>query len=116
MANVFAQTEAALAFGKTRAGPRGGHAGSGSFRTASSRATAQSNTLLAFDRLTPAVLGKLVIAAVQPQRVHPGVVAWSINSFDQWGRRAGQGARQADRRRDHVRRRAGADLTARRTR
>jgi glucose-6-phosphate isomerase len=41
-----------------------------------------SNTILA-DRLTPAVLGKLV--ALYEHSVFTQGTVWSINSFDQWG-------------------------------
>ena len=41
-----------------------------------------SNTILA-DKLTPAVLGKLV--ALYEHAVFTQGVIWQINSFDQWG-------------------------------
>ena len=81
-ANVFAQTEA-LAFGKTRRpGARPRARPTGWCRTASSRATGPSNTLL-LDRLTPAALGTLV--ALYEHSVFVQGTVWSINSFDQWG-------------------------------
>ena len=63
-----------------------------------------SNTLLA-DRLTPAMLGKLV--ALYEHSVFTQGVIWDINAVRSVGRRARQGARHPDRRRA-ARRRAGA--------
>jgi glucose-6-phosphate isomerase len=81
IANAFAQAEA-LAFGKTR-------------EQVKSEGTAEwlvphrifdgnrpSNTLLA-DRLTPAMLGKLV--ALYEHSVFTQAAIWQINPFDQWG-------------------------------
>ena len=54
-----------------------------------------TNTLLA-DRLTPAMLGKLV--ALYEHSVFTQGVVWSINPFDQWGVELGKAlaARIAD--------------------
>jgi glucose-6-phosphate isomerase len=50
-----------------------------------------SNTILA-DRLTPAVLGKLV--ALYEHNVFTQGAIWSINSFDQWGVELGKALAQ----------------------
>ena len=54
----------------------------GSFRTASSRATAR-RTRCSLDRLTPEALGKLV--ALYEHSVFTQGAIWHIDSFDQWG-------------------------------
>ena len=94
MANVFAQAEA-LAFGKTRREvARRGHAPDGWCRTACSRATGRRTTILA-ERLTPALLGKLV--ALYEHSVFTQGAIWGINSFDQWGVELGKVLADADR-------------------
>jgi glucose-6-phosphate isomerase len=90
IANVFAQAEA-LAFGKTA-------------EQVASEGTADwlvphrvfegnrpSNTILV-DRLTPAVLGKLV--ALYEHSVFTQGTIWQINSFDQWGVELGKALAQ----------------------
>jgi glucose-6-phosphate isomerase len=81
MANVFAQTEA-LAFGKTAEQVR--EEGTPDWLVAhrTFEGNRPSNTLLA-DRLTPAMLGKLV--ALYEHSVFTQSVIWDINAFDQWG-------------------------------
>ncbi|NJO82919.1 MAG: glucose-6-phosphate isomerase [Blastochloris sp.] len=81
MANVFAQTEA-LAFGKTAEEVRAEGAPTGSSPIAHSKAIRPSTTILA-DRLTPAMLGKLV--ALYEHSVFTQGVIWNVGSFDQWG-------------------------------
>ena len=51
-------------------------------RTAPSKATGPSNTILA-ERLTPETLGKLV--ALYEHSVFTQGTIWHIDSFDQWG-------------------------------
>ena len=65
-----------------RAGARPRARPTGWCRTASSRATGPSNTILA-ERLTPAVLGTLV--ALYEHSVFTQGAIWDIDSFDQWG-------------------------------
>jgi len=81
IANVLAQSEA-LAFGKTAEQVRaeGTPDWLGPHRTFAGNRP--SNTLL-IDRLTPAVLGKLV--ALYEHSVFVQGVIWNIDSFDQWG-------------------------------
>ena len=81
MANVFAQAEA-LAFGKTAEQVR--EEGTPDWLVAHRvfEGNRPTNTLLA-DRLTPAMLGKLV--ALYEHSVFTQGVVWSINPFDQWG-------------------------------
>jgi glucose-6-phosphate isomerase len=81
LANVFAQGEA-LAFGKT---PEEVKAEGFSDRLVPHRSfegNRPSNTIL-LERLTPAVLGKLV--ALYEHSVFTQGVIWDIDSFDQWG-------------------------------
>ncbi len=81
LANVFAQAEA-LAFGKT---PEQVKAEGTPEKLVSHRVfegNRPSNTILA-ERLTPAVLGKLV--ALYEHSVFTQGVIWNIDSFDQWG-------------------------------
>jgi glucose-6-phosphate isomerase len=81
LANVFAQGEA-LAFGKT---PEEVKAEGSSNRLVPHRSfegNRPSNTIL-LERLTPAVLGKLV--ALYEHSVFTQGVIWDIDSFDQWG-------------------------------
>jgi glucose-6-phosphate isomerase len=81
MANVFAQTEA-LAFGKTLEQVEAeGTTGSLALHRVF-EGNRPTSTILA-DRLTPAVLGKLV--ALYEHSVFTQGVIWNINSFDQWG-------------------------------
>ncbi|MEI6085849.1 MAG: glucose-6-phosphate isomerase, partial [Verrucomicrobiota bacterium] len=70
MSNLLAQSEA-LAFGKSAAEPHRTFEGN-----------RPSNTLLA-EKLTPAVLGKLV--ALYEHIVFTQGVIWNLDSFDQWG-------------------------------
>ncbi len=81
MANVFAQAEA-LAFGKTADQVRA----EGTAETLVPHRTfpgnRPSNTLL-IERLTPAVLGKLV--ALYEHSVFVQGAIWDVNPFDQWG-------------------------------
>ena len=81
LANVFAQTEA-LAFGKT---PEQVKAEGTPDRLVPHRVfdgNRPSNTIFA-DRLTPAMLGKLV--ALYEHAVFTQGVIWNVGSFDQWG-------------------------------
>ena len=81
MANVFAQTEA-LAFGKTEQEVREEGTPDWLVPHRTFEGNRPSNTLLA-DRLTPALLGKLV--ALYEHSVFTQSVIWDINAFDQWG-------------------------------
>jgi glucose-6-phosphate isomerase len=81
MANLFAQTEA-LAFGKTADEVRAEGTSDELVPHRTFAGNRPSNTLLV-DRLTPAVLGKLV--ALYEHSVFTQGVVWGINSFDQWG-------------------------------
>ena len=81
MANVFAQTEA-LAFGKTEQQVRDEGTPDWLVPHRTFEGNRPSNTLLA-DRLTPALLGKLV--ALYEHSVFTQSVIWDINAFDQWG-------------------------------
>ncbi|NJM08738.1 glucose-6-phosphate isomerase [Candidatus Gracilibacteria bacterium] len=81
MSNVFAQTEA-LAFGKTQAAveAEGTPAWLAPHRVF--EGNRPTTTLLA-DKLTPAMLGKLV--ALYEHMVFTQSVVWQIDAFDQWG-------------------------------
>jgi glucose-6-phosphate isomerase len=81
MSNVFAQTEA-LAFGKTQAEveAEGTPAALAPHRVF--EGNRPTTTLLA-DKLTPAMLGKLV--ALYEHMVFTQSVIWQIDAFDQWG-------------------------------
>ncbi|MFO0899426.1 MAG: glucose-6-phosphate isomerase [Pirellulales bacterium] len=81
MANFFAQTEA-LAFGKTADEVRKDGVAEFQVPHRTFEGNHPTNTLLA-DRLTPAVLGKLV--ALYEHKVFTQGTIWHINSFDQWG-------------------------------
>jgi glucose-6-phosphate isomerase len=81
MANVFAQAEA-LAFGKTDEEVRAEGTPDALVPHRVFEGNRPTNTLLA-DRLTPAMLGKLV--ALYEHSVFTQGVVWSINPFDQWG-------------------------------
>jgi glucose-6-phosphate isomerase len=81
LANVFAQTEA-LAFGKT---PEQVKAEGTPDRLVPHRVfegNRPTNTILA-ERLTPAMLGKLV--ALYEHSVFTQGAVWDVDSFDQWG-------------------------------
>jgi len=81
IANVFAQTEA-LAFGKTAAAVAAEGTADWLVPHRVFEGNRPSNTLL-LDRLTPAVLGKLV--ALYEHSVFVQGTVWGVNSFDQWG-------------------------------
>jgi glucose-6-phosphate isomerase len=90
LANVFAQAEA-LAFGKTPAEVKAEGTPDWLVPHRVFDGNRPSNTILA-DRLTPAVLGKLV--ALYEHSVFTQGVIWSINSFDQWGVELGKALAQ----------------------
>jgi glucose-6-phosphate isomerase len=81
MANVFAQAEA-LAFGKTAEQVKAEGTPDWLVPHRVFDGNRPSNTILA-DRLTPAILGKLV--ALYEHLVFTQGVIWNIDSFDQWG-------------------------------
>jgi glucose-6-phosphate isomerase len=81
MANVFAQSEA-LAFGKTAEQVKAEGTADWLVPHRVFEGNRPSNTILA-ERLTPAVLGKLV--ALYEHSVFVQGTIWQINSFDQWG-------------------------------
>jgi len=81
MANVFAQSEA-LAFGKTAEQVKAEGTPDWLVPHRVFEGNRPSNTILA-DKLTPAVLGKLV--ALYEHAVFTQGIIWQINSFDQWG-------------------------------
>ncbi len=81
LANVFAQTEA-LAFGKTPEQVKAEGTSDWLVPHRAFEGNRPSNTIVA-DRLTPAVLGKLV--ALYEHSVFTQGALWNINSFDQWG-------------------------------
>ena len=81
LANVCAQTEA-LAFGKTAEQVRAEGTPEWLIPHRVFDGNRPSNTILA-ERLTPAVLGKLV--ALYEHAVFTQGVIWNIDSFDQWG-------------------------------
>jgi glucose-6-phosphate isomerase len=81
LANVFAQSEA-LAFGKTADEVKAEGTPDWLVPHRVFEGNRPSNTILA-DRLTPAVLGKLV--ALYEHCVFTQGIIWQINSFDQWG-------------------------------
>jgi glucose-6-phosphate isomerase len=81
MSNVFAQAEA-LAFGKTPDQVRAEGTPEWLVPHRTFEGNRPTNVILA-DRLTPAVLGKLV--ALYEHSVFTLGTIWSINSFDQWG-------------------------------
>jgi glucose-6-phosphate isomerase len=80
-ANVFAQGEA-LAFGKTPEELKAEGVPDWLVPHRTFPGNRPSNTLL-IDRLTPAVLGKLV--ALYEHNVFTQGAIWRVNSFDQWG-------------------------------
>jgi glucose-6-phosphate isomerase len=81
IANVFAQSEA-LAFGKTADEVKAEGTPDWLVPHRVFPGNRPSNTILA-DRLTPAVLGKLV--ALYEHSVFVQGIVWNIDSFDQWG-------------------------------
>ena len=81
IANVFAQSEA-LAFGKTADEVKAEGTPDWLVPHRVFPGNRPSNTILA-ERLTPAVLGKLV--ALYEHSVFVQGVIWNIDSFDQWG-------------------------------
>jgi glucose-6-phosphate isomerase len=81
LANVFAQTEA-LAFGKTAEQVKAEGTPDWLVPHRVFAGNRPSNTILA-EKLTPAVLGKLV--ALYEHSVFVQGVIWEIDSFDQWG-------------------------------
>jgi glucose-6-phosphate isomerase len=81
MANVFAQAEA-LAFGKTAEEVAAEGTPDWLVPHRVFAGNRPSSTILA-DRLTPAMLGKLV--ALYEHSVFTQGVLWGVNSFDQWG-------------------------------
>lgn len=81
LANVFAQGEA-LAFGKTPAEVKAEGSPDWLVPHRTFEGNRPSNTIL-IERLTPAVLGKLV--ALYEHSVFTQGAIWGINPFDQWG-------------------------------
>jgi glucose-6-phosphate isomerase len=81
MANFFAQTEA-LALGKTAEEVKADGVADFQVPHRTFEGNHPTNTLLA-ERLTPAMLGKLV--ALYEHKVFVQGTIWNINSFDQWG-------------------------------
>jgi glucose-6-phosphate isomerase len=81
MANFFAQTEA-LAFGKTTAEVKAEGVPEALLTHKTFEGNRPTSTILA-EKLTPAVLGKLV--ALYEHKVFVQGVIWGLNSFDQWG-------------------------------
>ncbi|MBS1803865.1 MAG: glucose-6-phosphate isomerase [Acidobacteria bacterium] len=90
IANVFAQAEA-LAFGKTTEQVKAEGTADWLVPHRVFEGNRPSNTILA-DKLTPAVLGKLV--ALYEHCVFTQGVIWQINSFDQWGVELGKALAQ----------------------
>ena len=90
LANVFAQSEA-LAFGKTAAEVRAENVPDALVPHKVFEGNRPSNTILA-DKLTPAVLGKLV--ALYEHIVFAQGAIWSVNPFDQWGVELGKALAQ----------------------
>ena len=81
MANIFAQAEA-LAFGKTPEQVKAEGTPDWLVPHRTFEGNRPSNVMLA-ERLTPAVLGKLV--AIYEHSVFTQGIVWCIDSFDQWG-------------------------------
>src|ERR1700752_4193453 len=90
LANVFAQGEA-LAFGKTAEQVKAEGTPDWLVPHRVFEGNRPSNTILT-ERLTPAVLGKLV--ALYEHYVFTQGVIWNINSFDQWGVELGKALAQ----------------------
>src|SRR5207302_5627872 len=91
LANVFAQAEA-LAFGKTAEQVKAEGTPDWLVPHRVFEGNRPSNTILA-DRLTPAMLGKLV--ALYEHSVFTQGTIWNIDSFDQWGVELGKGLAQS---------------------
>ncbi len=90
LANVLAQSEA-LAFGKTAAEVKAEKVPDALVPHKVFEGNRPSNTILA-DRLTPAVLGRLV--ALYEHIVFVQGAIWSVNPFDQWGVELGKALAQ----------------------
>ena len=90
IANVFAQAEA-LAFGKTAEQVKSEGTADWLVPHRVFEGNRPSNTILV-DRLTPAVLGRLV--ALYEHSVFTQGTIWQINSFDQWGVELGKALAQ----------------------
>ena len=90
IANVFAQAEA-LAFGKTAEQVKAEGTPDWLVPHRVFEGNRPSNMIL-IDRLTPAVLGKLV--ALYEHSVFTQGTIWQINSFDQWGVELGKALAQ----------------------
>ena len=90
LANVFAQSEA-LAFGKTAAEVQAENVPAALVPHKVFEGNRPSSTILA-DKLTPAVLGKLV--ALYEHIVFVQGAIWSVNPFDQWGVELGKALAQ----------------------
>jgi glucose-6-phosphate isomerase len=90
MANVFAQAEA-LAFGKTPEEVKAEGTADTLVPHRVFEGNRPSNVILA-DKLTPAVLGKLV--ALYEHIVFTQGTIWNVNSFDQWGVELGKALAQ----------------------
>ena len=90
LANVFAQSEA-LAFGKTAEEVKAEKVPAALVPHKVFEGNRPSNTILA-DKLTPAVLGKLV--ALYEHIVFVQGAIWSVNPFDQWGVELGKALAQ----------------------
>ena len=90
LANALAQSEA-LAFGKTVAEVKAEKVPDALVPHKVFEGNRPSNTILA-ERLTPAVLGKLV--ALYEHIVFVQGVIWSVNPFDQWGVELGKALAQ----------------------
>jgi glucose-6-phosphate isomerase len=80
MANCLAQSEA-FAYGQRSDDPHRVHVGN------------RPNSLLMFQRLTPAILGSLI--ALYEHKVFVQSVVWGINAYDQWGVELGKKLAQA---------------------
>ena len=91
IANILAQTEA-LAFGKTPAQVKAEGTPAWLVPHRVFEGNRPTNTLLA-DKLTPAMLGKLV--ALYEHNVFTQGAIWHIDSFDQWGVELGKALAQA---------------------
>src|SRR5213079_2739549 len=90
LSNVFAQAEA-LAFGKTAEQVKAEGTADWLVPHRVFEGNRPSNVIL-IDRLTPAVLGKLV--ALYEHIVFTQGAIWQINSFDQWGVELGKALAQ----------------------
>ena len=81
ISNLFAQTEA-LAFGKNEKEVKAEGTENRLIPYKVFEGNRPTTTIMA-DRLTPAVLGKLI--AMYEHKIFTQGVIWNINSFDQWG-------------------------------